>query len=41
MLYHMLITRQRWKWEDEGLTERKLSQLSSSSTTNEGGDVKA
>lgn len=33
MLYHMLITRQRWKWEDQGLTEGKLSQLSPSSTT--------
>ncbi|MDG7014305.1 MAG: transposase [Nitrososphaerota archaeon] len=38
MLYHMLITRQRWKWEDERLTERKLSYLSPSATmTNEGG----
>jgi transposase len=41
MLYHMLITRQRWKWEDADLTERKLSNLSSSTTatttTNEGG----
>ncbi len=34
MLYHMLTTRQRWKWEDERLTERKLSRLSS----NGGGD---
>lgn len=31
MLYHMLTTRQRWKWENEDLTERKLAQLSSSS----------
>ena len=38
MLYHTLIARQRWKWEDERLTERKLSYLSSSATmTNEGG----
>ncbi len=43
MLYHMLITRQHWKWEDEGLTERKLSNLSSSTTntTNEGGVTEA
>jgi len=49
MLYHMLITRQRWKWEDEGLTERKLSNISSSAapssstttTTNEGGVTQA
>lgn len=27
MLYHMLTTRQRWKWESEELTERKLSRL--------------
>jgi transposase len=36
MLYHMLTTRQSWKWEDKGLTERKLSRLSS---TNQGGDT--
>ena len=29
MIYHMLTTRERWKWEDEGLTERKLSNLES------------
>lgn len=40
MLYHMLTTRQRWKWEDEGLTERKLSRLSST-TREEGGDATA
>ncbi len=38
MLYHMLTTRQRWKWEDESLTERKLSRLSSSAKE-EGGDT--
>ena len=27
MLYHMLKTRQHWKWEDPLLTERKLSRL--------------
>jgi len=27
MIYHMLKTRQHWKWEDESLTERKLSKL--------------
>jgi transposase len=27
MIYHMLTTRQRWKWEDESLTERKLLNL--------------
>lgn len=42
MLYHMLTTRQRWKWENEGLTERKLSRLSSpSATTREEGEVTA
>ncbi len=34
MIYHMLLTRERWKWEDEGLTQRKLSYISS---THEGG----
>jgi len=29
MFYHMLTTRQRWKWEDESLTRRKLSRLNS------------
>lgn len=38
MLYHMLTTRQRWKWEKRSLTERKLSHLSSS-PTNDGGDA--
>jgi len=45
MLYHMLITRQRWKWEDAELKERKLSNLASVSstttTTNEGGVTEA
>ena len=47
MLYYMLTTRQHWKWEDESLTERKLSELSagfSTVTTNErreGGDAEA
>lgn len=46
MLYHMLVTRQRWKWEDEGLTERKLSNLpspsaSTTTTTTEGGVTEA
>jgi transposase len=27
MVHHMLKTRQRWKWENESLTERKLSNL--------------
>lgn len=42
MLYHMLTTRQRWKWEKRNLTERKLSRLSSSATDEEeGGGTKA
>jgi transposase len=35
MLYHMLTTRERWMWEDEGLTERKLSNLESTNETTE------
>jgi hypothetical protein len=27
MLYHMLKTREHWKWENPLLTERKLSRL--------------
>jgi transposase len=27
MIHHMLITEQNWRWEDEGLTEEKLSRL--------------
>jgi hypothetical protein len=27
MLYHMLKTREHWKWERKQLTERKLSNL--------------
>jgi len=27
MIYHMLKTRQHWKWENESLTQRKLSRL--------------
>lgn len=47
MLYYMLTTRQHWKWEDESLTERKLSELSATSSTvttkerREGGDTEA
>jgi transposase len=32
MLYHMLKTKQRWKWENPHLTERKMMRLE------EGGD---
>jgi transposase len=27
MIHHMLIAEQNWRWEDEGLTEEKLSRL--------------
>jgi hypothetical protein len=27
MLYHMLKTRQHWKWENPLLTERKMAKL--------------
>jgi hypothetical protein len=27
MLYHMLKTKQHWKWEDPRLTERKIARL--------------
>ena len=27
MIHHMLITEQNWRWEDEELTEEKLSRL--------------
>jgi transposase len=27
MIHHMVLTEQNWKWENEGLTERKLSRL--------------
>jgi hypothetical protein len=27
MVYHMLKTRQHWRWENKSLTDRKLSDL--------------
>jgi hypothetical protein len=27
MLYHMLKTREHWRWEDRLLTERKMARL--------------
>ena len=43
MLYHMLTTRQRWKFENKELTERKLLQLNNYSSTEVevGGDAEA
>ena len=43
MLYHMLTTRQRWKFEDKELTERKLSQLDHSTVDDDeiGGEPEA
>jgi len=37
MIHHMLITEQNWRWEDEELTEEKLSRLDSEG----GGDSSA
>ena len=38
MIHHMLITEQNWRWEDEELTEEKLSRLD---REEEGGDSSA
>ncbi len=43
MMYSMMLTKQGWKWEDEGLTRSKLSKLDSSrsdaAVVEEGGDA--
>ncbi len=43
MMYHMMLTKQGWKWEDEGLTRSKLSKLDGRSSDitaeEEGGDA--
>ena len=43
MMYHMMLTGQKWRWEDEGLTRSKLSKLDSSrsdaAAVEEGGDA--
>ncbi|MDG7037414.1 MAG: IS110 family transposase, partial [Nitrososphaerota archaeon] len=43
MMYHMMLTGQKWRWEDEGLTRSKLSKLdgrsSDSVAEEEGGDA--
>lgn len=33
MLYHMLKTRQHWKWENPGLSEKKIARLGGDTTT--------
>ena len=43
MMYHMMLTKQGWRWEDEGLTRSKLSKFDGRSSDvaaeEEGGDA--
>ena len=43
MMYSMMLTGQKWRWEDEGLTRSKLSKLNGRSSDiaaeEEGGDA--
>ena len=43
MMYSMILTGQKWRWEDEGLTRSKLSKLDGRSSDvaveEEGGDA--